>query len=78
MVLTRNNYNRSIWSLPYFFNHPEAFSYLQKRNFNIIDENNIEIVHKGYGQEFVLDLDLIGNESHKIEIMRYINNLIEL
>lgn len=78
LVLTRNNYNRSIWSLPYFFNHPEAFSYLQKRNFNIIDESNIEIVHKGYGQEFVLDLDLIGNESHKIEIMRYINNLIEL
>ncbi len=69
----KNFRGRATWRLPNFFHQPEAFSFL--KNFTL-DQNDVVISYRGYGQEFVLNLDKVNLESDKEFIMSYIKEII--
>jgi hypothetical protein len=64
---------RSTWRLPACFNQPQAFTFL--KNF-ILDGDDVIISYQGYGQEFVLDLDMVSSENDRVEILTYMNQNI--
>ncbi len=64
---------RSTWRLPACFNQPKAFTFL--KNF-MLDGDDVIINFKGYGQEFVLDLDKVLSELDKADILAYFDNYI--
>lgn len=68
---TKEYRGRSTWRLPNCFNQPEAFSYL--KNFSL-DGEEVVVSYRGYGQEFVLDLDNVteGRES----ILKYLDGIL--
>ena len=61
---------RSTWRLPNCFNQPLAFSFL--KNF-FPDGDEVIVKYRGYGQEFVLNLDLIQSLTAREEIMIYLS-----
>jgi len=63
---------RAKWRLPGCFNQPQAFSYL--KSFNLSDREVI-IRYRGYGQEFVLDLDKVSSASDRKEINDFIDKI---
>ncbi len=71
----KNSNKRSTWRLPAFFNQPEAFTYLKEKNFEL-DGNDVLITYSGYGQEFVLDLDKVLDQSMRVQIQDYIQKII--
>jgi hypothetical protein len=64
---------RSTWRLPIFFNQPQAFTYL--KNF-IPDGVDVIINFRGYGQEFVLDLEKVSSEGDRANILTYLEQNI--
>jgi hypothetical protein len=70
-----NYRGRSTWRLPAYFNQPQAFSFL--KNFTA-DGDEVIITFKGYGQEFVLDLDKVSSESDRSNIITYLDKHIFL
>jgi hypothetical protein len=58
--------------LPRFFDQKDAFSYLN--NFTA-DKNDVVISYRGYGQEFVLDLDKIRSNEDKEKITAFIKKI---
>ena len=64
---------RSTWRLPSFFNQPQAFTYL--KNF-IPDGVDVIINFRGYGQEFVLDLEKVSSEVDRTNILNYLEQKI--
>jgi len=69
-----NYLGRSTWGLPNYFNQPKAFTYLKK--FSQCGEQ-VTIKTPGRGQEFVLDLEKIGNPIERGQILNWINELID-
>lgn len=63
---------RATWRLPRFFDQKDAFSYLN--NFTA-DKNDVVISYRGYGQEFVLDLDKIRSNEDKEKITAFIKKI---
>ncbi|MCK9245965.1 MAG: hypothetical protein M0P11_03310 [Anaerolineaceae bacterium] len=66
---TKNYQGRSIWRLPRCFNQPQAFSYL--KNFSL-DGEDVVVSYRGYGQEFVLDLDKVTLDEERESIVNYL------
>ena len=69
-----NYRGRATWRLPACFHQPDAFTYLN--NFTLDGDHTI-VSYRGYGQEFVLDLDKVKSESEKHMIDEYIGSLIQ-
>lgn len=57
---------RATWRLPGCFNQLDAFSFLN--NFSP-DGDEVVISYKGYGQEFVLDLDRVASQVQRDDIL---------
>lgn len=70
-----NYTGRSRWRLPSCFNQPQAFTYL--RSFSL-EDNDVIINFRGYGQEFVLDLDKVSSHTSRQEILQYVDNIRSL
>ena len=69
-----DNYKgRSTWKLPNYFHQPAAFSFLN--NF-VLDGDHTIVTYRGYGQEFVLNLDKVKSDSEKSLIEKYISELV--
>ena len=66
---------RSTWRLPACFNQPESFSFL--KNFDSDNNQDVIITFKGYGQEFVLNLEKIKSETDKREIFEYLQKILK-
>jgi hypothetical protein len=69
-----NYLGRSTWRLPSCFDQPAAFSYL--RDFSV-RHDEVVISYRGFGQEFVLDLDLVRPRDDRELIIGYVNNLVD-
>lgn len=69
----KNYKGRAIWRLPACFHQPDAFSYLN--NF-LMDGDYTVVSYRGYGQEFVLDMDKVKSEEKKKLIRKHINDLV--
>ena len=66
---------RAKWRLPNYFNHSEAFTFLKDLQ---KDNNDVIISHRGYGQEFVLDLESNSiTQKDKEDILKYISQIIK-
>ncbi|RQW79624.1 MAG: hypothetical protein EHM79_20565 [Geobacter sp.] len=65
-----NYRGRSTWRLPSYFNQPQAFTFL--KNF-AVEGDDVIITYRGYGQEFVLDLDKVSSEKDREGILRYLD-----
>jgi hypothetical protein len=63
---------RAKWSLPVCFNHPEAFTYLN--DFRPMGDK-VAVSYRGYGQEFVLDLDKVPSYEDRQGILKYVDSL---
>lgn len=61
-------HGRSTWRLPVCFNQPQAFSFL--KNF-MPDGKDVIISYRGYGQEFVLDLEKVTSHDARSGIQSY-------
>ena len=72
---TINYQGRSTWRLPLFFHQPDAFSFLKEF---VIDGDSTVVSFRGYGQEFVLNLDKVKLDSDKTSITNYIDSIINL
>ena len=59
---------RAQWRLPICFNQPQAFSYLKEFR---REENEVVITYRGYGQEFVMDLDKVVSSDDQQKIVQY-------
>jgi hypothetical protein len=70
----KNYSGRSTWRLPNCFNQPQTFTFL--KNFNIEDDDVI-INYKGYGQEFVLDIDLVDTVLNKKNIQNWLELVLK-
>ncbi len=70
---TKNYKGRATWRMPAVMNQPKAFSYLN--DFSLDNDETI-ISYRGYGQEFVLDLDKVQSHEDKNLILTYIHSLI--
>jgi hypothetical protein len=68
---TKEYKGRSNWRLPKYFNQPQAFSYLKKFHDN---DNDTNVSFRGYGQEFVLDLNSVADRDTQ-DILSYIQQL---
>lgn len=64
---------RSTWRLPACFNQPKAFTFLN--NF-VLNDDNVIISFRGYGQEFVLDLEKVDSENNRTKILAYLDQNI--
>ena len=64
---------RSTWRLPACFNQPQAFTFL--KNF-VLDGDDVIIRFKGYGQEFVMDLEKVSSEHDQARILAYLDQNI--
>jgi hypothetical protein len=63
---------RATWRLPEVFDKPEAFSFLN----NFTQENDeVVISYRGYGQEFVLNLDNVQSIHNRDAILTYIEEI---
>lgn len=70
-----NNYKgRSTWRLPACFHQPDAFSFLN--NF-VLDGDETVVSYRGYGQEFVLNLDNVMSDTDKNLIANHIDHIID-
>ncbi|MDD5463257.1 MAG: hypothetical protein PHG00_16820 [Methylococcales bacterium] len=63
---------RSRWRLPVCFNQPQAFTYLKSFS---PENNDVIMSYRGYGQEFVLDLDKVSSVGDRQKILQYIDNI---
>ena len=64
---------RSTWRLPACFNQPQAFTFL--KDF-VLEGDDVIITFRGYGQEFVLDLEKVPMESDRAKILTYLEKNI--
>jgi len=64
---------RSTWRLPAVFNQPKAFSHLKIFESDVDD---VVIRYRGFGQEFVLDLDKLDSEKDRQEIVAHIERIL--
>ncbi|MCP3673515.1 MAG: hypothetical protein GY829_03455 [Gammaproteobacteria bacterium] len=64
---------RATWRLPQFFDQPESFSFLN--NFKK-EKDDVVISYRGYGQEFVLNLDNVQSNQEREEISSYIETIL--
>jgi len=64
---------RAKWRMPRCMNQPNAFSYL--KDF-VLDKDDVIIRYRGYGQEFVLDLELVNNAQDVTDIEQFISGVI--
>ena len=70
-----DNYDgASKWKLPISFNFVNSISYIKKIE---IQNKHAYLRHKGYGQEFVLNLEAIQSSQRK-EFENYLRNIIEI
>lgn len=66
---------RSTWRLPACFNQPQAFTFL--KNF-VLDGEDVIISYRGYGQEFVLDLEKVSSPTDQKNILAFLHqNILE-
>jgi len=63
---------RATWRLPLCFNQPDAFSYL--KDFHQ-EQDDVIITYRGYGQEFVLNLDKLKSDKDRQLIDLYLNEI---
>ncbi len=63
----------SKWRLPSFFNQPSSFT--RFKNF-ILEGDDVIMKYRGVGQEFILNLDSIENETEKNNIIEHVNSII--
>lgn len=68
----RNYGGRSKWRLPISLNQPQAFTHLKSFS---AENNDVIVTYRGYGQEFVLDLDKVSASSDRRGIMQYIDSI---
>lgn len=71
---TKRYQGRSTWRLPVIFNQPRAFSHLKIFE---PDGDDVVIRYRGFGQEFVLDLDKLGSDEDRQKIVAYIERILE-
>lgn len=64
-----NYRGRSTWRLPRVFNQPQAFTFL--KDFSL-EGDDVIITYRGYGQEFVLDLEKVSPQNDREGILRYL------
>lgn len=68
----KNYSGRSRWRLPICFNQPQAFTHLSSFS---PEHTDVIVNYRGYGQEFVLDLDKIDSNGDRQEILQYVDNI---
>lgn len=64
---------RSTWRLPICFNQPQAFSFLKVFQPN---GNEVVISFRGYGQEFVLNLENVRSSDDRAKILAHVQENI--
>lgn len=69
---TKNYSGCSTWRLPICFNQPDAFSYLKSFS---AEGNDVVTKFRGYGQEFVLNLDRVDQDGRH-DILSYLDNIL--
>lgn len=63
---------RSKWRLPACFNQPQAFSHLKSFS---LSGGEVIVRYRGYGQEFVLDLDKVAEVRDRNEILEFVHKI---
>lgn len=69
----KNYRGRATWRLPECFNQPQAFTYL--KNF-VQDGNDAVVQFRGYGQEFIFDLDKVKSDADRQKIVAHIEKML--
>ena len=64
---------RSIWELPSFFNHPNAYTYI--KNFKLSESGKVIMKTPDRGQEFILDLNEVPYQDRE-EVIKFVQDLI--
>lgn len=65
---------RAKWRLPGCFNQPQAFTFLTSKIFSP-EADEVIVRYRGYGQEFVLDLDRVRSSGEREHIMQHLNDI---